>query len=275
MLGKKDVLFYYGLETPPLSTTLGLSDSYIILQDYHPLVQQGVFAEYFPLADRYLYWNSCKVPKSLCHLPPEEIVFAEYQAEWDCYILDLKRPMHREILILKAIELMSHFGVQGLFVDDLDVWSDNPQRQKILLNFLDELETRLPQNFSYIFNRGFPFWSKKSDKLKAVLIEDVGPSSALRLSQGAHDWLYNTLKIQVPLLLHKAPHVSILFLEYESDISSIDFIQSIEADSPLGVLFDSYTSNESIAVLTSVGRKLDLWPSRFYAVPASPVFLNS
>lgn len=260
----KNLHFYYGVEAPDFDNPLMEEDgTAIVLQDYHPIVQQGVFGDYFPQAKHYLYWNCCKVARTECTLSEEELTFAQYQPEWDCYLLDLTREAHKEILINRALKLANYFGVDGLFVDDLDSWSSGPDKQKILLLFLDELETKLPGRFTFIFNRGFPFWGKKSDRLAAVLIEDVGPNTLNSLDHIGQQWLLNTLKMHIPLLLKRAPHVSIFFLQYTDSSHSVDFTLSTSLTSQLTALFDTFLALSSISALTAKTRKLDQWPQGF------------
>ena len=250
-----ELIIYYGVETPLLKVSHQLKNTLIVLQDYHPLVQQRVYADYFPNAERFLYFNCCKIPIEGNDLPLDEMKFAQKDNAWNCLTLDLKRENHRKYLLKKASKLLELEGVNGFFIDDLDVWGNSPQDQKALLNFLSELEKLLPEKFDFIFNRGFPFWANKSHKLRAVIVEDVGFQSCAMLSLTDQKWLEQILNIHVPLILHKSETVSVFFLDYKNHTNEL-----LKNSVYLHHLLNEFQQHEAIQFLTSETRNLNQWP---------------
>jgi hypothetical protein len=252
---KQELILYYGTETPLLTVSHQLKNSFVVLQDYHPIVQHRVYADYFPLAERFLYFNCCKIPMEGNDLPASEIKFAQKDSLWNCLTLDLKRTNHRNYLLQKASKLLEYEGVNGFFIDDLDVWGNSPQDQKALLGFLTELESLLPEKFYFIFNRGFPFWASKSHKLKAVIVEDVGFQSCTKLNLQDQKWLSQILHLHVPLILHKSQSVSVFFLDYENKTKDLNKNAMYLHD-----LLKEFEEHPSIQFLRSESRNLNQWP---------------
>jgi hypothetical protein len=256
-MNKTEIILYYGIETPFLTVSHKLKNTLIVLQDYHPIVQQRVFKEYFPEAERFLYFNCCKIPFNQDWITPNELKFAKKDQNWNCLILDLNRKVHREFLLKKATNLIEYQGVSGFFMDDLDVWGNTPQDQRALLLFLEELERIVPVDFKFIFNRGFPFWACQSQRIRAVMIEDVGYDSCQTLCTQDQNWLEQTLSIHVPLILHKRNNISVFFLEYVHE----NLKRDIKKNS-LMKLFDEFNQQESIHFMRSNTRNLNQWPQK-------------
>lgn len=265
-------IIYYGMEVPPFEQTTKVNDSFVILQNYHPIVHQGAFKEYFPKGNRYLYFNCCKVPRIECELPLEDLIHAQYQAEWDCFILDTDIESHANLLIQRALALTEIQGVQGLFIDDLDVYTDTPHRQNKFIRFLDKLDQKLPQEMGFIFNRGFPFWTKKINRLKAIIIENVGPNTYLNQDNQVQAWIDLILNIHMPLIQEYAPHVPIAFLEYAEDVKNTQDpdLESIKIQN-----FDKFSKNSSLTFLLKKQRELNLWPEHWAPKDSSGTSLMS
>jgi len=125
----------------------------------------------------------------------------------------LTRPVHRQLLLKRALKLTSYPGVQGFFVDDLDVYCGDPHRIKSLILLFDELDEHLPVDFKYIYNRGFAFWSRSSHRLAAIVLENIGPLALTQTNRPENAWLEQRLKLHLPLLRQKLPDISIFYLD--------------------------------------------------------------
>jgi hypothetical protein len=260
-----NLTLYYGMDIPQLSAAQNERGA-VVLQDYHPLVQDGVYDLYFLNANRFIYWNCCKVPRIQCHLPQEELIFCEYQAQYDCYILDLKRPLHRKFIIDRALTLASYPGVQGFFVDDLDVYSNNPLGIHALVQLFTELDLLLSSDFRYIYNRGFSFWSRCSDRLVAIVLENIGPLSFKRCTSLEKSWVQQRLSIHIPLLRLKRPDVTIFYLDYLNSIDPVISTDNLSKQCSTSALTDIDAELNNMKHIICLSRNLDLWPEGFSVI---------
>jgi hypothetical protein len=253
---------YYGMDIPSLTAAQNETGA-VVLQDYHPLVQDGVFDLYFNQAHRFIYWNCCKVPRTECDLSHDELIYCEYQAQYDCYILDLKRTRHRQLLIDRALKLAHYPGIQGFFVDDLDVYCSDPHKVGSLVLLFEELENVLPLDFKYIYNRGFAFWARCYGRLAAIVLENVGPLSFNANTSSENSWLQQRLSIHIPLLRLNCPDVTIFYLDYMDSIDPVISTHSLSNLCASEALTGISAELNNIKHIVCLSRNLDLWPEGF------------
>lgn len=190
---------YYGMDYPALAAAEHYTGM-VVLQPYHPLVAAGQFAEIFPRADRYLYYNPVKTYGSAAMLDfASERLGPRGDQPFEAWLTcprDLERQKRAEAERLLAIP-----GTCGLFVDDLDHWllddSRFDQGCALLKAIARKAEGRL------ILNRGFRFWPEL-ERIDAVLLENVGPYDIAKLTAPGCEqdirWLHRQLSSYLPSL---------------------------------------------------------------------------
>lgn len=101
-----------------------------------------------------------------------------YLPEWDAYLIDLRQPGCRRLLLAEAGEALADKGCSGLMldtVDDIDALADHPELQQTLAaaysDFVAELKSRFPTSI-LIQNRGFFSLPLVSRHIDGLLWED-------------------------------------------------------------------------------------------------------
>jgi hypothetical protein len=180
-------IFYYGTELPIRERARQLRAATVVLQPYHPLCQTGRFADYFPHARRFVYFNPTAVQPGLLTDPQVRTAILGYDATWDLERLDLRSAAVRRFAIAQG-QLASRIeGVHGLFVDDLDRW-DHPEGRPHARAVLDAVMAGRTRPAPWFVNRGFGFWDCVPD-LAAALLEELSPYQLDHMGPGELSWV--------------------------------------------------------------------------------------
>ena len=190
-------IIYYGTELPSRARARELKNISVVLQTYHPLCQLNRFADYFPHAQRYVYFNPTVVPRQFSTDPQLRAVTLEYDTKWNLQRLDLKHPAARHFVITQGKLALQTKSVHGLFIDDLDRW-DSPSRRRYAYSVLRELASERIRSTSWFINRGFGFWKRLSG-LAAVLLEEISPCLLDHLNPADLSWV---TAVVLPALRH-------------------------------------------------------------------------
>lgn len=190
---------YYGMSYPSLAAAEHYTGM-VVLQPYHPLVAAGQFAQIFPHADRYLYYNPVKTYGSdqVLDFSLEGTSPAPGQSfdDWLGSQKKLEAAKRAEAERLLAIP-----GTCGLFVDDLDHWLVDDSRFDQGCQLLQVIAKAAKGRL--ILNRGFRFWPELQ-KLDAVLLENIGPYDIAKLTAPGCEqdirWLHQQLTSYLPSL---------------------------------------------------------------------------
>ncbi|RIX28797.1 hypothetical protein [Amnibacterium setariae] len=168
------VSIYFGVEPPetPLLTAIGTGD--VVLEPYHPLVQDGGFADVFPHCRRYVYVNPTTVDPWHYDRMADPPPITGRDARWGLPRLDLDRPEALDWAVAQAVAAFAADGARstGLFVDDLDRML--PNRAELAIEYLARVGERTPHEPRWFLNRGFALWPLV-EALDAVLLEDLTP----------------------------------------------------------------------------------------------------
>jgi hypothetical protein len=184
---RRTPIIYYGTGLPVRERARQLRDAIVVLQPYHPLCEFGGFADYFPHAWRFVYFNPTAAHTRLLTDPGVRAATLGYDATWDLERLDLRSGAARGFAIAQGRMALRIDGVHGLFVDDLDRW-DNPADRHHAYAVLDALITSNTYPIAWFLNRGFGFW-KRLHGLAAVLLEDLGPYQLDRMDSSELSWV--------------------------------------------------------------------------------------
>jgi hypothetical protein len=256
-----DCLLYYGTEIPTPALNPDASPSHIVLQEYHPLVQTGLFQDYFPHSKRFLYWNPCKIwvgdgaDPSLHQLPSKD-----YCMNWRTKTLNLETPKAWSYSIDKALSLLHHDGIDGLFVDDLDVLSADETSQTLALDLMNELDKRAQRPVTYFLNRGSFAWNKIKN-IEAILLEGLYAAFPFLATASERAWLQHYLLAPLRLLKARRPTLPVFSLRYPT--------KPIEAPSPVdevGAETCECLMQELQSLITkelTTNKQVDTWPQRY------------
>lgn len=222
MRSDNQFIIYYGLEIPDPLKTRNLNGGFIVLQDYNPLVAQGLFQEFFPNQQRFLYWNPSKIwvnsnDEQTYYLPK-----LDFDPHWNTASLDLSKTESRSYVVHKALQLLSLPGVQGLFVDDLDRSSEGRVDHEIMLSIFTEIENKSFSDVHYILNRGFSFWTHVNN-ISAIFLEGITREFPNFANYEDLKWIQNNLLLRLKLLKAIKPQIPIFGLSYKSWSQGGDF----------------------------------------------------
>lgn len=207
--GTDELLLYYGQSYPCLEAAEHY-EGMVVLQPYHPIVTGSQYAQIFPNAQRYLYYNPVKTwgkPEMLTFAAdgenplPSAIVQGGAAADFDLGSwLAVERNLEKAKLA-EAGQLMDIPGVVGLFVDDIDHWLVEECRFAPGLAMLQRIANAARGRL--ILNRGFRFWPKLSS-IDAVVLENLGPHDIAKLACPSRvqdlRWLHHELSQFLPAL---------------------------------------------------------------------------
>jgi hypothetical protein len=165
---------YFGTEQPDAVWAAALTDADVVLEPYHPLVQEHRFAEAFPNARRFVYVNPTTVDPWLLARASDPPPLLGYDDRWNLPRLDLRRPEAFDWAVDTAVEIATDQAadIDGLFVDDLDRLL--PDQRDTAIDYLVQVTTRLRREPGWFVNRGFELWPY-IEGLEAVLLEDITP----------------------------------------------------------------------------------------------------
>ncbi len=211
----ENLIIYYGMKVPKIEETIKLTNTLVVLQSYHPIFAQNFYQNFFPNCNRYVYWNCSKVHLSEV-IDNKDIAILNTDPIWNTLIVDLKHKKTREFIIQNALSLLESNQVEGLFVDDLDVWSNTPKEQVVLTQLIEELKSTYGKPINFIFNRGLPFWHKEKN-LKAVLLESVYPEKIDWVLSSELDWIENLMNLNLKVLSLNEVKVPLFSMKYFED----------------------------------------------------------
>lgn len=180
-------VIYYGTDLPLQIQSQQLRDAIVVLQPYHPLCQSGEFANYFPDARRFVYFNPTAVHERLLTDPEVQTAILSHDPAWDLYRLDLRRVAARRFVIKQGLIAMQVAGVHGLFVDDLDKW-DYPSGRRYARTVLMDIVRGHDRQIEWFVNRGFGFWNHLPS-ISAVLLEELSPYQLDRMDPLQLSWV--------------------------------------------------------------------------------------
>lgn len=180
-------VIYYGTDLPSRERARRLRNAVVVLQTYHPLCESNGFADYFPHARRFVYFNPTATQTRLLTDPRVRAATLDYDITWDLERLDLHRAAARRFAIAQGHKALSIAGVHGLFVDDLDRW-DHPIGRRHAMAVLRAIDSDHSRPVAWFVNRGFGFW-KWLPGMAAALLEDLSPYHVDRMTPGELDWL--------------------------------------------------------------------------------------
>lgn len=198
---RRTLIIYYGTELPVQERARQLRDSTVVLQPYHPLCEFGGFADYFPHARRFVYFNPTATHPQLLTDPHVKAATLGYDARWDLERLDLRRGAARRFAIMQGQVALRIAGVHGLFVDDLDWW-DHPAGRRHARTVLGAVTDARACPTMWFVNRGFGFW-KRLPGLAAVLLEGLSPYQLDRMDPLESSW---ATRVLLPALRHACTH---------------------------------------------------------------------
>jgi hypothetical protein len=254
-----DCIIYYGTEVPNLQKTRDIRDTFLVLQKYHPLCQAALLERYFPNCRRFIYWNPCRIAND----SPE--AGDGQQVRTATRPIDLVHPASRGSVLESALEIMQIPHVHGLFVDDLDCWSDSPGRRELALSLLRDLERLADRSFSFFINRGFPFWRNVAN-LEAVLLESISIPFLLSCNEQDFRWIRDFVLPCVDALEDHLIPIAVFASSYHAKPARWNDRSRWRALIPCG---DSMTGSrleaadymaERISKTLFLNPKLDEWP---------------
>jgi hypothetical protein len=184
---RRTPIIYYGTELPMRSRARQVRDAVVVLQPYHPLCEFGGFADYFPNARRFVYFNPTAAHARLLTDPHVKAATLGYDAIWDLERLDLRCGAARRFAIAQGQMALRIPGVHGLFVDDLDRW-DDPAGRRHARAVLGAVTAARTCPTAWFVNRGFGFW-KRLPGLAAVLLEELSPYQLDRMDPWELSWV--------------------------------------------------------------------------------------
>jgi len=157
-------IIYHGTENPDPEWANALTDHIVVLQPYHQIVQNGEFADWFPGVQRHLYVNPTSVDLERCQISAD-LVFYDPQDRW--HLPRLRIPEGLEFALRDARRLSEIEGVDGLFVDDVDLLERT--NRAAALRYLREVSKSGTVPLS--INRGFALLDELP-AVTAVLLEN-------------------------------------------------------------------------------------------------------
>jgi len=180
------LIIYHGTENPEPKWAGALVDHIVVLQPYHPIVQTEEFAKWFPGVDRHVYVNPTSVDLERCQVSTD-LVFYDPQDRWQ--LPRLRIPEGLEFALDDAKRLAGLEGVDGLFVDDVDLLERT--NRSAALNYLWSVSEGGTVPLS--INRGF------------ALLDDLPAVTAILLENQDHDAIHDYGRA---MLQAYAPHVA-------------------------------------------------------------------
>ena len=208
---RRTLIIYYGTELPTQDRARQLRDATVVLQPYHPLCEFGGFADYFPHALRFVYFNPTAAHPQLVIDPHVKAATLGHDARWNLERLDLRRGAARRFAITQGQLALRIAGVHGLFVDDLDWW-DHPTGRRHARSVLGAVTDARACPTAWFVNRGFGFW-KRLPGLAAVLLEGLSPYQLDRMDLLESSWAITVL---LPALRHaRARGADVYSLTYD------------------------------------------------------------
>lgn len=185
---------FHGTTMPPRRWATGVTGD-VVLQPFHPVVHSGAFADWFPLARRWVYTNPTAVDRLRQADVPDDLLVREPADRWRLPRLRMPEGFH--VALDDAAALAALPGVDGLFVDDLD-WMIL-HHEDTVGQYLAGLATRT--RCPIFVNRGFPVLTAVP-RVEAVLAEGMDNDLA---NPDSHAWI-ETVALPALSWAHRAGH---------------------------------------------------------------------
>lgn len=230
---------YFGTEMPPPEWAAALIDTDVVLEPYHPLVQQRAFREVFPNSRRYVYVNPTTVDPWILERAATPPPLIGHDERWGLPRLDLDRQAGFDWAVDSAVEVLGDHGgtVDGLFVDDLDRLI--PNRVDIAMNYIVQVTMRLDWEPGWFVNRAFDLWPM-IEGLDAVLLEDITPRLVSFEPASRIRWIRDVVIDSVQKARHRGVRIhSLGYADQESTRDGTARDEALEAE--LEALVDSTT----------------------------------
>jgi hypothetical protein len=244
-----DLCIYFGTAEPDPAWAASLRDIDVVLEPYHPVVQERRFAATFPHARRFVYVNPTTVDPWLLERSPVPPPLIGYDERWNLPRLDLDQTAGFDWAVDTAVRIAQEqgHGIDGLFVDDLDRLI--PGRRDTAIDYLVQVAVRLGREPGWFVNRGFELWPF-IEGLDAVLLEDITPHLvAFRVISDVR-WMREVVLDQVRTARARGVRVhSLGYRDQEPEDGGRSPDRRLERE--LAALVDSIT--------TGAGRSLDEW----------------
>lgn len=211
----RSAVFYYGRDLPSDQiSAAGIGQARIVLQPYHPLLTADRFADYFPNCSLFVYWNPTGVHADTLKDAREHVKLLEPDPVWNLARLDLRSAASRRFAVRQGLRALNDSGtcVTGLFVDDLDLWSDSSQ-QDTAIEVVSSVLMQAGRDVSLFINRAFPLWPLLPG-IDAVLLEGVTPGLVDCMSESELTWIEHNVLPAVQEVRQRG--AAIFGLTYES-----------------------------------------------------------
>jgi hypothetical protein len=187
---------YFGVEMPDAEWALGLTNTDVVLEPYHPLVKDGGFADAFPNSRRYVYVNPTTVDPWLLERAETKPPLIGYDDRWSLPRLDLEQETGFAWAVKEAVDALKADGgrIHGLFVDDLDRLL--PGQVDVAMDFLVHVSLQNGSEPGWFLNRAFELWPLV-EGLDVVLLEDITPQLIGYEPEGGVRWMRDVVLEQV------------------------------------------------------------------------------
>ncbi len=255
----KDCLFYYGSQVPLLAKTKVLKNTNVILQDYHPVVHQGLFKEFFPHCQRFLYLNVSHIHRNELSLYDINLKDLKYNPEWETYLLNLNLQSTADLIITKAKSLLKIEGVDGIFIDDLDFWCEFPEIRLAFTELLNKIKNAREREVKFIVNRGFPLWNK-IEGLEAIVLENIYPEQIYTAREIDLSWFENLIRLNFSLMHFDKKEVPVFGLKYLGNDDDVEFDRDFESGEKRDSLYREM--NKNILKTLKYERSFNQWPQQ-------------
>src|SRR5689334_3976100 len=106
MVTGADCILYYGVDIPNARRTRALTDGFLVLQPYHPICADCLYAEFFPGLRRFVYWNPTRLPLDDYRAVGEPRALGRDE-RWGTVLLDLDDAGCIEIMSERAARLLA------------------------------------------------------------------------------------------------------------------------------------------------------------------------
>ena len=168
------IIVYHGTEYPDQQWAAGLTGHIVVLQAYHPIVAAGEFGNWFPNVTRHIYTNPTAIDPSR-RTVAEKYLYRDPTDRWK--LARLKWPDASRIAIDDALKLSSLPGVEGVFVDDVDLLAQSDRTA--VLSYFNAIGAGAGNSIS--LNRGFEILGALADSaaITAVLLEGLDRDASL------------------------------------------------------------------------------------------------
>ena len=179
----------------------------VVLQPYHPIVQSGTYANWFPHARRFVYVNPTAVDRVRCSDVTDAMVFHDPDDPWG--LPRLRFPDHLAFAVNDALAIARRPGVHGVFVDDLDRMLTTPFERAVAVAYVRTIAAST--GAALYINRAFTILDDL-DGVEAVLVEDIDRNAE---SPDAIAWLNDVV---LPVLTRARQRgVRVHALGYDAD----------------------------------------------------------